>query len=68
MIGYACFQISHFEEYRGLGIGLSSCFISTAIVAITTDIMNFRHLWWLISITAVLWHCAHNKNNTFHPD
>jgi len=68
VIGYACYQISYLAEYRGLGVGLSSYFISTAIYAITTDIMNFRHLWWLIAITAVLWNHVHHKNNDFLQD
>ena len=55
------------ENYRGLAIGLSACFFSASITAIAVDIMNFRQLWWLVAITAVLWNYARDKNAIISP-
>ena len=66
LIGYGCYQIFQVEDYRGLAIGLSACFFSTSIIAIAVDIMNFRQLWWLVAITAVLWQSIRDKKATFH--
>jgi hypothetical protein len=56
LLGYGCYQIFQVKEFRGMAIGFSVSFFSTAISATAIDIMNFRHLWWLIAIFAVLWH------------
>ncbi|MBT6716694.1 MAG: hypothetical protein HOB18_03485 [Nitrospina sp.] len=61
LIGYGCRQIYQVEEYRGWAIGLAVSFFTTAITAIFVDIMNFRHLWWLVAVLAVLWHYSRLK-------
>jgi len=63
LIGRGCYEALQVKEYRGLAVGLSASFVTTAIHAYCIDIMNFRHLWWLFAITAVL--CQHARNK--HP-
>jgi hypothetical protein len=63
LIGRGCYEALQVKEYRGLAVGLSASFVTTAIHAYCIDIMNFRHLWWLFAITAVL--CQHAQNK--HP-
>ena len=67
LIGYGCYQIFQVENYRGLVIGLSAYFFSASITAISADMMNFRGLWWLVAITAVLWNYARDKNASISP-
>jgi hypothetical protein len=56
--GYGCYVGRRRKKNRGLAIGLTASLIAISISAIFTDVMRFRHAWWLLALTAVLWRSA----------
>ena len=58
VVGYGCRSIVRRSRHRGLAAGLAACWVAVAIEATTTDVMNFRHYWCLLGVTAALWHGA----------
>jgi len=54
--GYGCCVGRRSKENRGLAIGITASLIAIGITAIFTDVMRFRHAWWLLALVAVLWH------------
>ena len=46
-----------------LAAGLAGIFVALAIEALATDIMNFRHYWWLLAVTASV-HCQTRRQRT----
>ena len=40
--------------HRGLAAGLAACFATILTEAVVTDVMNFRHYWWLLALAAAL--------------
>jgi len=54
--GYGCYVGRRNKENRGLAIGLTASLIAISFSAIFTDVMRFRHAWWLLALVAVLWH------------
>ena len=52
LVIYKMIQISFGPSHlKILRCGLSGIFLAIAIEAIGTDIVNFRHYWWLLAIT-----------------
>jgi len=64
IVGYGCYLARKCKGNRGLTIGVTASLIAISVSALVTDVMNFRHAWWLLAVTAVLWRSTGTVNST----